>query len=115
MWVLVREHSESQWKETYIENNDKKEINVCYVMELDPDVHRHKSQGCVFCSPDLIPRVLYQEMTLFVSFGFRYRNVEVDFSTVPELRIILAILLFGGLRARCARPEFLAPQRRPSM
>lgn len=54
-------------------------------------------------------------MTLFVSFGFRYRNVEVDFSTGPGLRPVLRALLIRRLRTRCARPEFLTLRCRSPM
>lgn len=87
----------SKSRNTYIENDNKKEINVCYVMKLEPDVHRHESQGCVFRRPDLISWVFYFKMTLFVSFGFGYWNIEVDFSAVLGLHVGRVTRLVGGL------------------
>lgn len=79
--VNLQRHPEFWVKgDAYTENNNKQEINICYVVKLEPNVLWYEGQGRILCSPDLVSRVIGQGVAIFIAFGFGNRNIEVDSS-----------------------------------
>ena len=57
--------------DTYRQNDNKQEVHVCNVMELEPQVLGQETYGCVLGRSDLIAFVLHQRVTLLV-LGLRW-------------------------------------------
>lgn len=84
--------------ETYVENNDKQEIDVGDVVELKPDIIGNKSQRRILGRPDLVSRVAIIKETLFISFGFGNRDIEVNSTIGARFIVVLGgrVAIVGG-------------------
>lgn len=67
---------------THIENDNKQEIDIGDVMELQKDILRDESKRGILRSSNLVSRINMHQLSLLVSFGFRDRDVEVDRSVL---------------------------------
>ena len=54
---------------TYRQDDDEQKVDVCNVVELQPQVFGQETDGRIFCRPDLIALVLYQRVS-FAILGF---------------------------------------------
>lgn len=63
---------------TYTQNDDEQEVDVCNVVELEPQVLRDEAEGRVFCGSYLVAGILCDGMAFVVALGLRQGHVEVD-------------------------------------
>ena len=75
---------------TYVQDNNKQEIHVGDVMELEPDVLRDEGERGVLGGTDLVSRIVIIGETLLISFSFGNRDVEIN-STVNAAVIIVVV------------------------
>jgi len=55
----------------YRKDNDKQEVHVCDIVELQPQVLGHKTDGRVLRRPDLVTLIMLQRVSLFIlGFGW---------------------------------------------
>ena len=75
---------------SYTQNNDEEEIDICNVLELEPNVFRNERQSSIFCGPDLVSRIRCHGTAVFVPFTLRYRDIEVNASVARPRRAFRA-------------------------
>lgn len=75
---------------TYVQYNDKKEIHISNIMELEPDIFGDEGDRSIFGRADLISRIVVIGDALFIAFRLRHGDVEVD-ATVDTRTLALGL------------------------